>query len=91
MANLTAVPMLKVSQSADVFYVQFFHVIWDVKSQISDRSRKRDLPANNSTTTTTNYYYYHAPAGAAGERPSPRSTLCADSYFGIRSASELPQ
>ena len=25
------------------------------------------------------------PAGAAGEFSSPRSTFCADSYFGIRS------
>ena len=31
------------------------------------------------------------PAGAAGEFPSPGSTICADSYFGIRSTPVLPQ
>ena len=31
------------------------------------------------------------PAGAAGEFSSPRSTFCADSYFGIRSTPVLPQ
>ena len=31
------------------------------------------------------------PAGAAGELSSPGSTFCADSYFGIRSTSVLPQ
>ena len=31
------------------------------------------------------------PAGAAGEFPSPVSTSCADSYFGICSTPVLPQ
>ena len=31
------------------------------------------------------------PAGTAGEFSSPWSTFCADSYFGIRSISVLPQ
>ena len=31
------------------------------------------------------------PAGAAGEFSSPGSTICADSYFGIRSTPVLPQ
>ena len=31
------------------------------------------------------------PAGAAGEFSSPGSTFCADSYFGIRFTSVLPQ
>ena len=31
------------------------------------------------------------PAGAAGEFSSTGSTFCADSYFGIRSTSVLPQ
>ena len=32
-----------------------------------------------------------SPGGAAGEVSSPRSALCADCYFGIRSTSVLPQ
>ena len=31
------------------------------------------------------------PDGAAGEFYYPGSTLCADSYFGIRSTTVLPQ
>ena len=31
------------------------------------------------------------PAGTAGEFSSPGSTICADSYFGIRSIPVLPQ
>ena len=31
------------------------------------------------------------PAGTAGKFSSPRSTFCADSYFGIRSTPVLPQ
>ena len=31
------------------------------------------------------------PAGAVGEFSSPGSAFCADSYFGIRSTSVLPQ
>ena len=31
------------------------------------------------------------PAGAAGECPSPGSTFCADSYFGIGFSPVLPQ
>ena len=32
-----------------------------------------------------------SPGGATGEVSSPRSALCADPYFGIRSTPVLPQ
>ena len=49
-----------------------------ITQRLERRTRDRKVPGRVS-------------AGAAGEFPSPESTFCADSYFGVRSSPVLPQ
>ena len=52
---------------------------------------REGVPNKPTVSVDIKQYSCEFLAGTAGEFSSPGSTLCADSYFGIRSTPVLPQ